>query len=82
MPLYTYECAENHVTEHLVSAANRPATIECETCAAPAAYAILEKPSMRVIDRRPSASGLRGDPAFQDTKGRPVIKTRTRELKQ
>ena len=76
MPLYTYVCEQKHVTEHLVSASARPDTIPCETCEAPAAYEIVANPTMLRSETRKSVLGLTGDSRFQDTKGRPLEKTK------
>lgn len=54
MGIYEFACSQcDHVTDKLVSLAERPAVIDCERCGAPAQYVVSAVPTtFRAQDRK------------------------------
>jgi putative FmdB family regulatory protein len=49
MPVYTYECDQQHVTEHLFSVADKPFAVKCRKCRGEALQVILTAPCIHTV---------------------------------
>jgi putative FmdB family regulatory protein len=49
MPVYTYECDQQHVTEHFFAVAEKPFEVPCPRCKGPAPQVITTAPAIHTV---------------------------------